>query len=192
MTPRDRRALLAGGIIVGVAILGLRVLPQGIRRASESHVVLRERAALLARTRVEMRALPALRDSAAVLSRALLALAPQVLSGATSAEAGADLSGRMNLAASRAPAKVERLDLLPDTSADGAGRLGRVRLHAALETDIRGLVALIRAIETGEEVLTLDELHVEAREPGVAPRGPELLVVEITVGGWYIRRKSQT
>lgn len=190
MTPRDRRALVAGGIIVGAAILGLRVLPLGIRRVSASHAVLRERSALLARTRAEMSALPALRDSAAVLSRALLALAPQVLSGATSAEAGADLSGRMNLAASRAPAKLERIDLLPDSSADG--RLGRVRLHAALETDIRGLVALIRAIETGEEVLMLDELHVEGREPGVAPRGPELLVVEITVGGWYIRRRSQT
>jgi len=188
MTPRDRRALLIGGIAIAGAVLGLRVLPWAVRRVAEAHAVLRERAMLLARTREEMASLPRLRDSVAVLSQALVALAPQVLSGSTPAEAGADLSGRMNLAASRAPAKVERLDPLPDSSGDG--RLGRVRVHAALETDVRGLIALIRAIDAGDEVLKLDEIRVEAPEPGAIQRGPEILKVEITVSGWYIRPRS--
>jgi len=188
MTPRDRRALVLGGIAIAGAILGLRVLPWVVRRVTETHAVLRERATLLARTREEMASLPRLRDSAAVLSQALVALAPQGLSGSTSAEAGADLSGRMNLATSRAPAKVERLDPLPDSS--GEGRLGRVRVHAALETDVRGLIALIRAIDTGNEVLKLDELRVEAREPGTVLRGPEILKVELTVSGWYIKARE--
>jgi len=177
-----------GGIAIAVAVLGLRVLPWAVRLVTEAHAVLRERATLLARTREETASLPTLRDSAAVLSQALVALAPQVLSGSSPAEAGADLSGRMNLAASRAPAKVERLDPLPDSSGDG--RLGRVRVHAALETDVRGLIALIRAIDAGDEVLKLDELRVEAREPGTVERGPEILKVEITVSGWYIRPRS--
>jgi len=189
MTPRDRRALLVGGITVAGAVLGLRVLPWAVRHATGARTVLGERATLLARTREEMASLPTLRDSAAVLSQALVALAPQVLSGTSPAEAGADLSGRMNLAASRAPAKVERLDPLPDSS--GEGRLGRVRVHAALETDVRGLIALIRAIDAGDEVLKLDELRVEAREPGTVQRGPEILKVEITVSGWYIRPRSK-
>ena len=189
MTPRDRRALLVGGIAVVAAVLGLRVLPWAVRRVTTAHAVLRERATLLARTRDEMATLPELRDSAAVLSQALVALAPQVLSGSTAAEAGADLSGRMNLAASRAPAKVERIDPLPDSSGDE--RLGRVRVHAALETDVRGLIALIRAIDTGDEVLKLDELRVEAPEPGTVQRGPEILKVEITVSGWYIKPRSE-
>jgi hypothetical protein len=188
MTPRDRRALLVGGIAIAGAVLGLRVLPWAVRRGTEAHAVLLERATLLLRTREEMASLPQLRDSAAVLSQALVALAPQVLSGSTPAEAGADLSGRMNLAASRAPAKVERLDPLPDSSSDG--RLGRVRVHATLETDVRGLIALIRAIDVGDEVLKLDELRVEAPEPGTVQRGPEILKVEITVSGWYIRPRS--
>ena len=188
MTARDRRALLLGGVAIASAVLGMRVMPWAARRATQAHAVLRERTALLARTREEMASLPTLRDSAAVLSQALLALAPQVLSGSTPAEAGADLSGRMNLAASRAPAKVERMDPLPDSSGDG--RLGRVRVHAALETDVRGLIALIRTIDTGDEVLKLDELRVEAPEPGTVERGPEILKVEITVSGWYIRPRS--
>ena len=188
MTARDRRALLVGGIAIAIAVLGLRVLPWGVRRATDARTVLRERATLLARTREEMASLPQLRDSAAVLSQALVALAPQVLSGSTSAEAGADLSGRMNLAASRAPARVERIDPLPDSSGDG--RLGRVRVHATLETDVRGLVALLRAVDAGEEVLKLDELRVQAPEPGTLQRGPEILKVEITVSGWYLKPRS--
>lgn len=177
-----------GGVAIAGAVLGLRVLPWGVRRVSDAHASLRERATLLARTREEMASLPTLRDSAAVLSQALVALAPQVLSGSTPAEAGADLSGRMNLAASRAPAKVERLDPLPDSSGDG--RLGRVRVHAALETDVRGLIALIRAIDGGDEVLKLDELHVEAPDPGALQRGPEILKIEITVSGWYLKPRE--
>ncbi len=188
MTPRDRRALFMGGIAIGLAVLGLRVLPAAVRRVTEVGAVLRERATLLARTRDEMASLPTLRDSAAVLSQSLIALAPQVLSGSTSAEAGADLSARMNLAASRAPARIERIDPLPDSSGDG--RLGRVRVHAALETDVRGLVALLRAVDAGDEVLKLDELRVQAPDPGTVERGPEILKVEITVSGWYLKARS--
>src|SRR5213076_1691236 len=171
MTSRDRRALVIGGLVIASAVVVLRVLPWTVRRMSVAHALLHERATLLARTREEMASLPMLRDSAAVLSQALVALAPQVLSGSTAVEASADLAGRINLAASRAPARVERVDPLSDSTA--TGRLGRVRVHAALETDVRGLIALIRAVDAGDEVLKLDELHVEAPDPGGTGRGPE-------------------
>lgn len=188
MTARDRRALIIGAVAIGTAVLVLRVLPWGLRRASSGYALLRERAALLARTRDEMASLPMLRDSAAVLSQALVGLAPQLLSGSTAAEASADLSGRMNLAAARAPAKVERLDPLPDSAEEG--RLGRIRVRAAFEGDVRGLVALLQALDRGDEVLKLDELHVEAPRALTAERGPEILKIEITVSGWYIRPRD--
>lgn len=191
MTLRDRRALILGGAVVAVAILGLRVLPSGLKRATAARALLTERAALLARTREELAALPRLRDSAAVLTQALVALAPQVLSGSTPTEASADLSGRMNLAASRAPARLDRLDPLADSSSQG--RLGRVRVHASLETDVRGVVAFIQAIDAGDEVLTLDELRIESPEPGggAADRGPERLRIEVTVSGWYLKARDE-
>jgi hypothetical protein len=185
---RDRRALLIGGLVVLGAVLMLRVVPTGLRQALAAHAMLQERATLLAHTRDEMASLPRLRDSAAVLSQALIALAPQLLSGSTDAEAGADLSDRVNLIASRAPAKVERLEPLKDSF--GNYRPGRVRVFAALETDVRGLVALLSAIERGDEVLHLDELHVVAPQPGGVERGPEILKVEVTVSGWYIKPRG--
>ena len=92
------------------------------------------------------------------------------------------------MAAARAPARVERLDPMPDST--GNGRLGRVRVRAALETDVRGLVALIRAIDAGDEVLRLEELHVEAPDPAAVNRGPEILKVEVTVSGWYVKPRD--
>jgi hypothetical protein len=187
VTPRDRRALIVGGLVIGTAVLALRVVPLGVRHTLAARMELRDRAILLGRTRGEMAVLPALRDSAAVLSQALVALASQVLSGSTAAEAGADLSGMLNLAASRAPARVERLSPLPDSTSDG--RLGHVRVQVTLETDVRGLVALLRAIDAGTEVLRLDVLRVEATEPATL-RGPEILKVEVIVSGWYIKPRS--
>ena len=70
---------------------------------------------------------PLLRDSAGVLTRAVVSLAPKLLSGDTPAEALADLSGRLNLAASRNRAKLERTDQLSDSAL--ACRLRRVRAH---------------------------------------------------------------
>ena len=190
MTRRDRRAMVIGGVVVLGAVVMLRVVPATLRTVLEARTTLRERATLLARTRGEMASLPTLRDSAAALSHALVALAPQLLSGSTEAEAGADLSERMSLIASRAPAKVEQLDPISDSL--GSARLGRVRLHAALETDVRGLVAVLLAIETGDEVLHLDELHVQAPQLAGVERGPEILKVEVTVSGWYIKPRGST
>jgi hypothetical protein len=188
MTPRDRRALLLGGLAVGGAVIVLRLMPWAVHHASSGYANLRERSALLARTRDEMASLPTLRDSATTLSQALVALAPQLLSGSSPAEAAADLSSRMNLAASRAPARVERIDPLPDSA--GEGRLGRVRVHAALESDVRGLIAFLKSIDTGDEVMRLDELHVEAPQALTSERGPEILKIEVTVSGWYIRPRD--
>lgn len=184
MTARDRRALVMGAVVISAAVVGLRVAPWAVRSAVTARAELRERAALLARAREEIADAPLLRDSAAVLTRALVGLAPQLLAGGTAAEAGADLSARVNLAASRAPGKLERVDGLADSVA--AGRLGRARVRAALETDVRGLVAFLRAIEAGDPVLAVEDLRVVAPDPGSADRVPEVLKVEVTVTGWYL------
>jgi type II secretion system (T2SS) protein M len=184
MTGRDRKALMLGGGIVLAAIISLRVLPWGVRRTAAALGDLRERAALLAHARADLTAAEGLRDSSAALSRALVGLAPRLLSGGTAVEAAAALSGKLNLAAVRSQAKVERLDPVPDSAT--AGRLRRIRLHAALETDVRGLEAFLRAVETSEAVLTVLDLRIVAPDPTAGVHGPEILKVESTVSGWYL------
>src|SRR5438477_7454057 len=117
MTERDRRALILGGSAVIGALLVLRVLPWGIRSALAAETGLRQRAALLARARADLAEASGLRDSAVALGQALVALAPKILSGNSVAEAVADLSGRVNLAASNHGAKLERVDPVADSGA---------------------------------------------------------------------------
>ncbi len=189
MTARDRRALLSGGGIVFGAVLLLRVLPWTMRSALASDAGLREHAALLARARADLAEASGLRDSAVELGRALVGLAPKILSGNSAAEAVADLSGRVNLAASRYQAKLERVDPLADSTV--AGRLHRVALRAAFECDIRGLVGVLQALTFGQAALAVRELRVTAVDAGSPDKNPEVLRVEMTVAGWFLAGRER-
>lgn len=188
MTARDRRALLIGAGVVAGALLVLRMLPWGVRELTASHAELRERTTLLARARDELGHAPLLRDSAATLTRAVVALAPKLLDGGTSAVAGADLAARLNLAASRAPARLEEVTTVADSGA--AGRLRRASVRVTLETDVRGLASLLRELEFGDAALTIDRLEVTSPDPGSADARIEVLRVQITVAGWFLGRRE--
>ncbi len=189
MTHRDQRAVIVGGAIVLGAVLVLRVVPWAVAGTVAAREGLEDRAGLLARARAELGGLPRLRDSAAVLTRALVALAPRLLDGANSIEAGADLAARVNHAAARAPARLDRVEPLPDTGT--AGRLARARVRAALETDVRGLVTLLRALDAGDAFLALERLDVVSADPASPERRPEILRVEIVVSGWFLRASDE-
>ena len=186
MTPRDQRAVLWGGTVVVGAVLVLRVLPWSARGAVAATSQLRARALLLGRARTDLAEATLLRDSAATLSQALVRLAPKLLSGGSTAEATADLSGRLNLAASRSAAKLERVDQVPDSAM--AGRLRQVRLRATLESDIRGCVGVLRALGRDEAALMVSEVRIAAVDPNSPNQAPERLRVEVTIGGWFIVR----
>ena len=188
MTARDRRALLIGGGAVLTAFLLLRALPWTLRSVFAAEVGLRQRAALLARAQADLAEASGLRDSAVALGRALVGLAPKILSGNSPAEAVADLSGRVNLAASRNQAKLERVDPLTDSTV--SGRLHRVALRAAFECDIRGLVGVLQALTFGKAALAVRELRVTAVDAGPADKNPEVLRVEMTVAGWHLEARE--
>lgn len=188
MTERDRRAVLLGGGVVLAALL-LRVLPWTVRSALAAEVGLRERAALLARARADLADAVVLRDSAVELGQALVGLAPKILSGNSVAEAVADLSGRVNLAASGHQAKLERVDPVADSTV--AGRLHRATLRAAFACDVRGLVGVLQALEFGKAVLSVRELRVSAIDAASLDKNPEMLRVEMTVTGWYLTNRDE-
>lgn len=189
MTPRDRRALLVGGVVVAGALLVLRVLPWSVRTAFAAAARLRERATLLAHAQEELGNAAVLRDSAAVVTQALVGLAPKLLNGTSATEAGADLSAQLNLIASRSNAKLEQVDVLPDSAR--AGRLARARVHVAFETDIRGLMHVLHLIAAGSAALVVHELRISAPDPASSGRLPEVLKIEMTIGGWFLDRNSR-
>ena len=185
MTLRDKRALAMGGALVLVAVLVLEVFPWVVR----SVVALRSRAlaqaATLARAEDVLVREPEVRDSLTQVLSRVVALAPKVVDGKTGAEAQASLSGLVSLVANRQQLKVVRLDPLPDST---AGAFTRVAMHAELEGDVAGLTLFLKAVETGDPLLTVMALSVMAPDPNSRT---EVLRIEMDLAGYYLARGAQ-
>lgn len=187
MTARDRRALTAGAVVVGLALLLLRVAPSGWQRFQETTSATQARAELLARMRDDVESASRLEDSAAVITRRMAALAPALLVGGTGSEAAADLGLRLSAAAERHRVRVNRTDRVAD-SAVGNG-LARVTLRMALESDTQGLLGLLGTTAKETAALVADELRIAVVDAHVPAGRPELLQTELTVSGWYLTGK---
>jgi hypothetical protein len=188
MTPRDRKALLLGAAVVLGAVLLLRVIPWGVRSVLALRTRTLERVETLTRAQDVLAAAPALRDSLTRALGAVVALAPRLVDGRTAAEASASLSALVSMAASRHQVRLVRLDPLPDSA---AGVFRRVAVHAELEGDVRGLTRFLRAIETGDPLLTIPTLAVLAPDPLGRVPGPEALRAEVDVTGFFLLREGR-
>ncbi len=189
MTPRERGALAWGGAAVLGAVLALRVLPWTVRSVAALRAEAADRVQTVARANEVLAATPATRDSLAQTLGAVVALAPRLIDGRTAAEAQASLSGLVSLAAGRHALRVLRLDPLPDSAGDGV--FNRVAVHVELEGDIAGLTRFLRTVETGDPLLTLPALSVQATDPVARPNAPEQLKIEATIVGLYLPRGSK-
>jgi hypothetical protein len=188
MNARDRRALVVGGLIVGVAVLALRVVPRAVATLGREWTALEQSARLLAQSRAEVQGAATLDDTAAVLEQEVLALAPAILTGGTEAEAVADLVHRLTVLTQDRSALIERTDHVPDSLR--AGALRRVVVRFTLRADSEGLFDLVREIEGGTVVLPIRHLRVLAPEPLAPATMPERLRAELTVQGWYVAQEE--
>jgi hypothetical protein len=181
---RDRRALGAGVLVCVAAALLLRGLPWVVRTALSARERLEARASLLARAEEDLRMIPVLEDSARALRSRLAELAPKILTGGREAEARADLTERLSVAAEAQRVRVARTDAVPDTV--HAGQLRRVSIQAELEGDSAGMLGLLSALSRGPALLRVAELRVLAVNPTSPETAPEVLQTELTLRGWYL------
>jgi hypothetical protein len=187
VSPRDLRALAAGAGVVALALLVFRVVPRTIGTTIRLRERAQAKAILLVEARTSLTQEPRLEDSAATLRTRLDGLATAVLSGRSESEAWGSLSGRLNLAGSHHGAVVREAVLVTDSTA--VERLHRVSGRVSLESDLRGLVATLRALEGDSVALEVSALRVVAPDPTSSPRTPELLRVELTVRGWFLANR---
>jgi len=184
MSARDRRALTVGIGTIAFAIVAFRLGPAAVRSATDERERLRSSRALLEKARSELRAASRFEDSAAVIRRSLDSLASRILSGDSNAEAWSDLENRLSLAATRNGAALKVSTRLPDSAR--VGLLRRITGRAEIESDLRGVLAALRAIEHNPAVLRLGEFRLVAANPDVPSGGPEVLRAEFVVEGWFL------
>lgn len=182
MTPRDRRAVLWGIALVGAALL-VRGVPQalGAYRKLNSRVAIESDQ--LARARADVAGLPALEGAARRARAELVALAPKLVSGATPAEASADLAGRVRAAADERHLRFERLEPLADST--HVGELRQAAVRVAAESDTRGAVELLASLARAPAALTLFDLRLTTADGAASLSEAESVRIEMVVRGWY-------
>lgn len=188
MTPRDRRALLVGAAAIVGGVLVFRFVPWAVRGVAGLRVRVEQQTQLASEASAVLAVAPAMRDSLGRVLGGIIALAPVLVDGHTTAEAQASLSGLVSLAANRHALRVVRLDPLTDSS---VGVFNRVTVHAELEGDIAGFAGLLKTVEAGEPLLSIGTLAVTAPDPRSNGKAPELLHLELDVTGYFLPRGSQ-
>lgn len=188
MTPRDGRALLWGGGVIFAAALLLRGAPAGLAGVRHLRDRTAAQEATLARAEAVIVRGPAVRDSLASVIHGIVALAPQLVDGESTADAQASLAALLSLAANRHGVKVARVDALPDST---AGVFGRVAMHAELEGDLAGVTSVIGGLETGETLLSLANVSFETPDPVPHPRMSEVLHASFDVRGFYLKQRAK-
>jgi hypothetical protein len=184
MTPRDRRAVFMGAVVVGGMVL-LRLVPWVVRSQSALRAGATEQMELAARARAVVLGLPALEDSVKRTTSAFAALAPQLLAS-NPADAAADLQAATVNVAAESQVRVMKIEAL---SEERAGLLTAVRATAELEGDIGGLTQFLASVARKTPVLTVGALRL-AVQPGGGPDQPERLRAELHIEGWRLSEKG--
>jgi type II secretory pathway component PulM len=165
LEPRERRVVVAGAIMSGVAVaIVCLVLPFAQRwtgretrlaATQDRWVRLATLAASTGRLRLALDA--ALRTSGADQSR--------LISGATPALAASALQAVLQKDASQSAVQLERVDAAGDPQPDQPGLLA-IPVQLQARGDLYALVDFLGRLETGAPLLVVDELTVDAGSDG--------------------------
>jgi len=189
LSPRDRRTLVAGAAIVAALVLGAKGIPAWLAWTRATRDEAREMVAEAARARASVEGATPTRDSLAVRYKRYLALAPRLLDATTPAGGGAALSSVVAGAAAGASAKVASIQIRADSA--GPAAFTRVAVRADVVCDVRGLVAMLAALERGQLLVTVPELAVTSPDPGAGDDRPEMLHVQLLVEALVLNRRTK-
>jgi hypothetical protein len=184
MTSRERGLVLTAlWILLGLWLV-LRAIPGlvGLALAERSGRTARVR--LLAETQAAIARLPAMEDSAKLLTAGVAAAAPRFLIGGAAPEALADLNARLTTLASGHHIRLAGFEPRPDSLEAGQAR--RVRAAVRLEADFRGLAGWLDDLERMRLAIAPLGLRVSGAAPFASAREPESLTAEIEVTAWYL------
>jgi len=184
---RDRRALVAGVVVVVSLVAFARGLP-ALRRwqadVRDSSAALTQEAA---RARITVARERTTRDSLVARQRRFIALAPLLLRGETPAMGSATLASLISTAATAASVRLGPVQVQADTVARGV--FSRVGVRAEITGDVRGVSAFLSTLERGPTLVAVRELTIAQREPAAAADRAEALHVTVAVEALMVRRR---
>jgi type II secretion system (T2SS) protein M len=191
LSPKDRRALALGVIILGTALgvrLGpipyLHALSEAQERVERERDLLRREQRVLAEVKAYPKLIPRAED-------ALLHEAPRLFAGPDLATASASLVNYVSTRAVRHRVFVQQsASRTPESAAAGVARL-QVDLRAV--GDLEGVLALLQDLESGSKLIDVEHLSVaQAERVGSESRDEEVLGVSATMSGYALGDANTT
>lgn len=178
---RERRVLVAGGVlIIGMVALS-RGIPAWTAWQHEARAAAAELAEEVARAEASVRGLEAMVDSLEARKERFVDLAPLLIGVKSPAAAASSLTLLINGVAQAAGVRVSAVRVGQDSTVDAV--LRRVRVSAELEGDVRGIATLLSTLERGPTLLAIRELAITQPDPASPGDRPEALGVQLTVEG---------
>lgn len=181
MNQRDRRALIAGAVVIGSLFAFSRGLPAWRAWRHDAHEEAIAATTDLARARALLRFGRPLTDSLSARGDRMIALAPALLGGESPAAAGATLAGLVSGAAASAGVRLGAVQIRPDSLAPTA--FTRIAIRADATGDVRGVTRMLASLEAGPTLLAVRSLSIDQPEPAAAHESMEQLRMTIVVEG---------
>jgi len=178
--PNLRRMRAVGVSLGAFAAVGLGVPPL-LRWESESRSAAQELRSERTRAEQQIARATAIRDSATMRGRQLIALGPLLLEGDSPSSAAATLAGLVSGAAAKSNVRIGSLQLAVDSA--GPSVFLRVSVRGDLTGDVRGLSAMLAALERGPALLSVQELSISQPDVSAPSDHVETLQSQFVVEG---------
>jgi hypothetical protein len=184
LSPSDRRALMLGAFVVVPSLLyvfGVKPYRAALSDIQQQLIVEREafakeRAAVAAAQRN-----PQLRH---VADSAMTATAPRLFVGRDDVIASGEVASYLGDVARASHVWLQDASTRPATSLDGGVRALHVELRG--ESDLRGILGFLRALETGSKLIRVQRLDISV-QPGRSDQpGAETLALSASIVGYAI------
>jgi hypothetical protein len=176
---RSAVGVAAAGMIVILAVRWIVAAAAHVVRVEED---LAAASGLLRAGLRQVRSIPILADSVAVLEDRIRELPQRILSGTDAQIAGLDLARRLATAALEARVSVDSVQPVP--SEVQSGQLRRAASLAYLEADAAGILDLLGSIGA-DPALEIESVDVIAVNPLEHANRIEILSVRLVVAGWF-------
>jgi hypothetical protein len=187
VSPRDRRTLAVGLIIVGSLIAVTRGVPAWLHWVHDASAAATEQVRAAEDADALVAQSLALRDTMKARDARYLDLAPALVSGTTPADASASLASLLSAAAGGAHVTLGAVQLRPVADTTGRHAFLRVGVRADYTADVEGLSAMLLNLERGPVRLRVRELTVTPTDPFSPRTRAEMLHGDIVVEGLALR-----
>jgi hypothetical protein len=181
LTPRDRRAIGLGVLVIAATLLVSRGLPAWRARRRGAERSARATTAALTRDEALLRQRRILADTLAAREARLRALNAMLFRGESRAAATAALGGQVSRAASAAGVTLGAVALTSDSAA--ALGLRRIRAQGEATGDIQGIARFLAALDLGPHRLALVTLRITQSDPAAPDDHVEALALSFTIEG---------